>query len=87
MCTAGYSLRSDRWRYNSWCRWNGTQLRPILPVLHGGVPTNGSQGFYNELFEYSTAQPNDFAAMDTAEIAAQNPGVVAKMHAVLIAMI
>ena len=55
--------------------------------MHNGVPRNGTQGFYNELFEYDTAQPNNFSAMDTAELAAQYPAVVAKMHAALVAMI
>jgi hypothetical protein len=84
---AGYSLRSERWRYNIWCRWNGTALAPVLPHLYSGVPRNGTHGFYNELFEYDPAQPNNFAAMDTAEVASQNHAVVAKMHQALVAMI
>lgn len=59
----------------------------MLPHLFNGVPRNGTNGFYNELFEYDPAQPNNFAAMDTAEVAAQNPAVVAKMHEALVAMI
>ena len=55
--------------------------------MYNGVPRNGTHGFYNELFEYDPAQPNNFAAMDTAEVASQNPAVVANMHQALVAMI
>lgn len=59
----------------------------MLPPLSAkGVPHNDTDGFFNELFEYSGGA-NDFDSMDLAEVAAGNPEVVARMHATLLAMV
>ena len=36
---------------------------------------------------YDPTQPNDFAAMDSAEVAGENSAVVAEMHRALVAML
>jgi hypothetical protein len=57
----GYSLRTKDWRYTAWFVWNGTLLRPNIPparTIADGTrqlfrPTNGSDGFFDELFGYT----------------------------------
>ena len=36
---------------------------------------------------YDPTRPNDFAAMDIAEVAAEKPAIVAEMHRELVAML
>jgi arylsulfatase A-like enzyme len=30
----GYTMRTDRWRYTEWPRWNGTDMTPIWSEIH-----------------------------------------------------
>eukprot|EP00035_Acanthoeca_spectabilis_P004926 m.108169 g.108169 ORF g.108169 m.108169 type:complete len:550 (+) comp12793_c0_seq7:42-1691(+) len=78
----GYSLRTDVWRYTAWFPWNGSALRPILPIS----PVNGSQRFYNELFQYNS-HSNNLDVVDRIEVGMLFPEVVKELHATLIALL
>jgi hypothetical protein len=91
----GYSLRTVEWRYNAWFRWNGSTLAPIVPGASGKagnrnnytgvvVPANGTDGFFNELFQYEPLTTSDFNALEMKELAATRPDIVAQLHAKLL---
>lgn len=82
------SLCVCRRRYTAWFRWNGTALAPILPALDSaGVPSNGTDGFFNELFKYAPGPLVDYDSVELEELGAANPSVVAKMHATVLSLL
>jgi hypothetical protein len=79
----GYSLRNDEWRFNAWFRWNGTKLAPIIPSLsHTGAPSNGTDGFYSELYYYNSTQSaeDDLDALELIEMGSLRPDVVDTLY-------
>ena len=61
----GYSMRTDRYRYTEWVKWNGTKLKPEWEN-HVGV----------ELYDHQNDDETDFDAFENVNIASKNPSVV-----------
>jgi hypothetical protein len=51
------------------------------------VPANGTDGFYNELYRYAPGATVSFDALETEELGAANPDIVAQLHAKLLGAI
>ena len=69
----GYSMRTDRYRYTEWVRWNGTELRP-----------EWSENIGVELYDHQGDTENDFDAYENVNIAESQPDLVkefsSKLH-------
>ena len=79
----GYSLRTGALRYTAWLPWNGTLLRAEFPAAR----VNGTNGFYDQLFNFSDTAETDFDALDRPDISAQQPAVADTLYSRLKAMI
>eukprot|EP00041_Stephanoeca_diplocostata_P038000 m.1466877 g.1466877 ORF g.1466877 m.1466877 type:complete len:317 (+) comp25138_c0_seq20:1658-2608(+) len=89
----GYSLRTPRWRYTAWFRWNGSSLQPIMPA-GSDVPANNTDGFYNELYTYTAREWNgsdlqllDFDTIDVDDVGRTNPSIIQQLHMMLRSLI
>lgn len=76
----GYSYRNDNWRYTAWFRWNGSVLRPIVPSRR----RNGTDGFFDELYGYTSVDESDFDELDAHEVSAEEPATADRLFASLI---
>ena len=49
----GYSIRSDRWRYTLWVKWDGAKLAPIWDAVVGEelYDHDGDDGMDTDGFE------------------------------------
>merc|ERR1712014_84820 len=45
----GYSVRTSRWRYTEWAKWNGQKLKPDWSDVAGVAPNDSKASF--EQFE------------------------------------
>lgn len=68
----GYSMRTSRWRYTEWAKWDGAKLKPDWSDLAG-----------NELYDHKGDAPEDsknsFELFENRNVADENPDVVAEL--------
>ncbi|XP_062507887.1 iduronate 2-sulfatase-like [Corticium candelabrum] len=64
----GYSMRTDRYRYTEWVKWNGTKLEGDW---HGLVA--------RELYDHQGDDGNDFNAFENENIAESQPEIVKEL--------
>ena len=64
----GYSMRTDRYRYTEWVKWNGTDLKP-----------EWSNQIGVELYDHQNDDEADFDAFENENIASKNPDVVKEL--------
>ena len=73
----GYSIRTDRWRYTLWVKWDGKHLKPA------GWTGDNVVGI--ELYDHQGDDGMDTDKFDNENVAEANPAVCAQHKAALIA--
>eukprot|EP00931_Biecheleriopsis_adriatica_P004102 TRINITY_DN10581_c0_g1_i2.p1 TRINITY_DN10581_c0_g1~~TRINITY_DN10581_c0_g1_i2.p1 ORF type:complete len:751 (+),score=121.10 TRINITY_DN10581_c0_g1_i2:151-2253(+) len=72
MAFFGYTLRTQKWRYTEWVRWNGTTLEPDWSSQVG-----------TELYSHDGDDGSDFNCFENANADKSHPDVVAEMSRML----
>ncbi len=73
----GYSIRSDRWRYTLWLKWDGKKRQ--IAGWHAGNVVG------EELYDHEGDDGMDTDAFENENVAADNPGICAIHKSALIA--
>lgn len=71
----GYSVRTDRWRYTEWCRWDPVTLTAIFDPARPFVELYDHQG--DDMGRWT------YERFENVNVAHQNPDVVEQLSQVL----
>jgi len=68
----GYSIRTSRWRYTEWARWNGAKLKPDWSDIAGIELYDHNHDAYEN-------SKNSYEQFENVNVADNNPDVVADL--------